>query len=201
MKASHPIKRNAQKILWVLLGLVIVLGIVWENVDLPDASNRLERIPMEGLGFAGKDLELSEVEEEIFGGANVLNRLYVASGAQYLLTVIDGSNDRHAVHDPMYCFKGAGWGIQSVKEKAMTGGVGKVLKLERDDTTAEALIWYSDGHKKFASPWEYWWSATLRRITLGKSGAEPVLIILQPANGGTLNVDRAFAALPLLRAI
>lgn len=201
MKENHPLKRNAQKILWALLGLVIVLGIVWENVELQDASARLERIPMEGLGFAGKDLELSQVEEEIFGGANVLNRLYVAGGSQYLLTVIDGSKDRHAVHDPMYCFKGAGWSIQSANETTMTGGEGKVLKLKREDKTAEALIWYSDGREKFASPWEYWWKATLRRITLGKSGEEPVLIILQPADGGMLSVDQAFAALPLLRAI
>lgn len=193
--------RNAQKLLWALLIAVIVLGFVWETVDLNDASTRMSRIPMEGLGFAGKDLELTEAEQDIFGEAHVINRVYVAGGTQYSLIVIDGSKDRHAVHDPMYCFKGSGWTVEAQDLKKMSGGEGKHLKLKRDGEHAEALIWYSDGREKFASPWKYWWRTTLRRISLGKSGDEPVLIILQPGDGDGFNIDKAFADLPLLRAI
>ena len=56
-------------------------------------------------------------------------------------------------------------------------------------TIAEAIFWMSDGRERHSSPSRYWYQTALRRLTLGRSGSEPVLIILQPWPGQTISWD------------
>jgi len=195
------VKRKTPKALWLALIVVMVLGVLWERVRLPNAKERLERVPLKGFGFAGQELPLDEVELKVFGKADVLNRVYSAGGQKFVLTVIDGTNDRHAVHDPLYCFKGAGWSVDGQTVKRIAGGEGKILKLSKEGRQVEAMIWFSDGRERHASAMLYWWQTTVRRITVGKSGAEPILVVLQPADGAVLNWDVLFDAFPALRTI
>lgn len=195
------VKRRTPLLLWIALIGVMLLGALWEGVSLPNATGRLEKLPLKGLGFAGQELPLKEVEQKVFGKADVLNRVYVAGGQKFVLTVIDGTADRHAVHDPLYCFKGAGWTVRSREPLRVAGGEAALLRLGKRERDAEALIWFSDGRERHASALRYWWQTTLRRVSLGRSGEEPILIILQPAEGSSLDWDRVFAALPALRVL
>ncbi len=60
----------------------------------------------------------------------------------------------------------------------MTDGEARVVRLRRGATAAEAIYWFSDCDSKFASPMTFWWKTALRRLSLGKSGQEPVLVVL-----------------------
>ena len=194
-------RRRTPLALWIALIVVMILGVLWDRVPLENASARLERVPLRGLGFAGQELPLNEVELKVFGKADVLNRVYLAGGQKFVLTIIDGTGDRHAVHDPLYCFKGAGWSVEGQEARRVAGGRARLLRLSQKGKSAEAMIWFSDGRERHASALRYWWQTTLRRVTMGRSEEEPILVIVQPAVGRTLNWERVFESFPALRVI
>jgi hypothetical protein len=167
--------------IWLAFGIIIVLNALWQYVPLADAKLRLGRVPLKGLGFAGREVPLSKVERKVFGRASVIKRLYVAGGQQFVLTIIDGTTDRQAIHDPKYCFSGAGWKVNGSRDFNIPKGSGTVLSLEKAGQKVEGLIWFSDGERRYSNPFRYWMQTTIRRITLGWSGSEPVLILIQPA--------------------
>ena len=76
------------------------------------------------------------------------------------------------------------------------GGVARRLVLGKGSEKAEAVYWISNGQVRHTSPLRYWWQATWRRLTLGRSGAEPVLIILQPATGEAVRWEKLFQSFP-----
>jgi hypothetical protein len=170
----------------MLLGLLIVVGIAataWDAFPLDDASDRLDLIPRSGMYLTSRDVVLSAREQADFGRARVIRRVYQVRGQRAVLTVLDGSQNRHAVHDPEYCYRGAGWEVTGREAVPLVGGAADLLRLHRGDENTEVLCWYSDGTERHASPTRYWWQATLRRVSLGRSGAEPVLVLVQPYGG------------------
>jgi hypothetical protein len=187
---------SAKKILWIALGIALVLSLVWQFVPLRDASDRLDAIPMSGLGVHGKDLPLAEVETSIYSPARVLKRLYQVGRQQVIVVAIDGSRNRHAIHDPTFCFRGAGWTIGAAREVPVPGGYARVLSLTKDGKHIEAMYWLSDGRTRHASALEYWWQTTWRRLTLGQSGAEPILFVLQPVNRDSLDWELLLQQFP-----
>jgi hypothetical protein len=50
------------------------------------------------------------------------------------------------------------------------------------------MFWFSDGSRRFPSMLEYWARTTLRRLTLGLTGEEPVAVMILPI--GERNIDR-----------
>ncbi len=52
----------------------------------------------------------------------------------------------------------------------------------------ETAYWFSTGRQRHTSVIRYWFQATLRRITLGRSDKEPVLIMIQSEEDHTLNL-------------
>lgn len=170
------------KTLFLALTLIVAisLGLLWQFYPLTDAKSRLQALPLEGASFVGYDVPLNDFEDKNFHNVNLIKRVYRINHENYMVTVLDGTHNRHAVHDPYYCFTGSGWGIVSKNGYDFGKGVGEELQLSRGSKSRAALFWFSDGKKIFNSPLEYWWKATLRRITLGKSGEEPVLIMIQP---------------------
>ena len=90
---SKPVAPKKNPVaLWITLGVTVVLGVLWDRVSLPNAKDRFERVPLEGMGYQGKDLALNEVELKVFGQADVLNRVYAAGSQKFILTIIDGTN-------------------------------------------------------------------------------------------------------------
>ena len=182
------------------LGIAALLTLaaigVWESVKLPDAAARFEAVPVSGLNFASRDLPLTAAERDIYGSARVLKRLYQVGRQRLALVVVDGSSNRHAVHDPLYCFRGAGWSVTASREWAVRGGTARVVTLSQGRAAAEAVYWFSDGDSRHASAPRYWWQTALRRLSLGRSGPEPVLVLVHNVEGDSGGLTAALDQLP-----
>lgn len=189
----------SKSILLAFLIIAIVLGIVWEFNPLKTAEERLASIPSSGTHFAGKDIPLTESEKLALGAAHAMKRLYIYRGRQLIVTFTDGSNNRNAVHDPAYCFLGSGWQITSDSSMRLENGVARLLSLQQGQQSTELAYWFSDGSQSYHSIIQYWMNTTLRRLTLGHSGDEPILILIRPVQPGSLNWDEiAHHFIPLL---
>ncbi len=162
-------------ILWIALAAAVVIGILWQFYPLENAKKRAEELPLHGAAFTGEDIPLNDFEKDFFGEAAVVKRLYRVGKNNYFITVIDGTTNRHVVHDPYYCFTGSGWTIDHETVLNLEGGQITQLEISKGDERSHVIFWFSDSGHPYNSPWRYWWEATLRRLTLGKSGPEPVL--------------------------
>ncbi|MCP5522487.1 MAG: exosortase-associated EpsI family protein [Verrucomicrobiales bacterium] len=169
-----------RQLLLAALVLVAILAVVWDRHQLPTATLRLGRLPTEGVGYSSRELEMSDIEREAFGAADVVKRLYASGAGQFVVTVVDGSRNRHAVHDPTYCFRGAGWRIAARQAAPLPGGEAAWLSLTQGDEHQEAAFWFTDGRVRHASALRCWTQTTLRRLTFGRSGEEPLLVLVQP---------------------
>lgn len=191
-------KKPLRNLLWLALALAVALSLLWEFVPLPDASARLNALPLRGFGYAGRDVPLTEVETSIYGPARTLKRLYQIGSQRVLVVLIDGSRNRHAVHDPTFCFRGAGWTIAAAGDTPIPGGVGKLVRLAKGAESAQAMYWWSDGQHRYTSTLRYWWQTTWRRLTFGRSSGEPVLFVVQPVAGETVRWETLVQQWPIL---
>jgi hypothetical protein len=174
--ASHRLRRAL-----LCSGVVFaaVCGLVWGSYPLPDATARLNSVRPRGPGFASRELPLTDTERTILGRVDLVHRLYRIGKYDVFMTVIDGTRDRHAVHDPRYCFQGAGWRVLNEQPVSIPNGHASWISAVDGDRRLEVLFWFSDGRTAHTSMARYWRQTTLRRITLGGSGPEPVLVVLQ----------------------
>lgn len=166
--------------LGILLAAAIALSMVWPNLPISGDPRPLDRIPRGGIGLKSRDAELTDLEKKWLGGAEGLKRIFSFHGQLWLLAVTDGTNNRQTVHDPMYCFLGEGWQVVSKKPVPLAGGTAMCATMTRDGQTSQVLYWFYDGGAPFSSVPRFWVKSTLRRITRGRSGAEPLLFILRP---------------------
>lgn len=164
----------------LLLAAAIALSMAWPRIPMSGDPHPLARIPREGYDLKSRDVDLSALEKKWLGGASGLKRLFSHSGRLWLLAVTDGTNNRQAVHDPMYCFLGEGWKITSKSQIPLAGGSANLVTMSRDGESSQALYWFFDGDTPFASVPEFWIKSTVRRLTRGLSGPEPLLFILRP---------------------
>lgn len=179
--------KKSHKLLWTLLAICLLLGAAWQFYPLPTAQGRFNRIPIVGPAFTGQEVPLSANEEKFFNHVNLIKRVYKVDDREFFITMLDGSHNRHVVHDPYYCFRGGGWSIDNAKPFKLPLGEAKLVEISKNDVKREALYWFSDGKENFTSPMRYWWDTTLRRVSLGASGQEPILIMVQPLDDK--NVD------------
>ena len=94
----------------------------------------------------------------------------------------DAAN-RHAMHDPVFCLRGAGWTIQSDTPTTIAHGTAHRLILGHGAESQAILAWYSDGTRAFSSPREAWLRTALRRMTFRASGMPITLVIIQFSPG------------------
>jgi hypothetical protein len=172
--------KKSDRALWIALCVSAIIGVFWQFTPLPDAGERIGSLPLRGISFSGMDIPLQPIEESFLKQANLIKRKYTIGNKNFFVTVLDGTNNRHIVHDPYYCFRGSGWEILSVDEMALPKGTGNRLTVQKGGLKREALFWFSDGSAQYNSSLRYWWQTALRRVTLGLSGQEPVLIVIQP---------------------
>ena len=93
-----------------------LIAALWQFGPLPDAGNRLDRfsavMKQGGSNFRAQPLPKTEAERAVYGAARVVKEAVAVRGEEpFRVTVIDGSRNRHAIHAPAYCFRGAGWQI------------------------------------------------------------------------------------------
>lgn len=191
-------KRALQTNTAILLVVAAVIGAVWEFIPIADASQRLKQLPKEGYGFRTRELELTPNEAEHFHDVSTVKRLCSVNGQMFVMLVIDGSRNRHAVHDPLYCIRGDGWNINCAVQRPIERGWARYIRATRGDRETEALYWFSNGEIRHGSATQYFCQATLRRITLGRSSEEPVLVVLQPANEEIVDWDAALESVLLM---
>lgn len=173
--------------LWIFLAIAIVLGLLWQFVPLSNAEERFEALPLVGTQYGGKDIPLTEFEKSFFYRVNILKRGYNVQGDGIFVVVLDGTDNRHIVHDPYYCFKGSGWDIVSEKSVPIPNGTASLVNIRKGSEEKQAMFWFGNGSVNYDSPLKYWMETTLRRLTLGFSGPEPVLVLVQPVNHQTFD--------------
>ena len=189
---------GARKILLAGLVLAGLLALAWDLIPLPDAHRRLAGLASGGLGFSSLDVPLNDTEKSIYGAAQVIKRIYHAGRVNLVVVIIDGARNRHAIHDPAYCFRGAGWNLAGERPLPLPGGAGKILSLQKGSETREAVFWFSDGRQRHAQVARCWWQTAWRRLTFGQSGPAPVLVLVQTLDGGSMDWERLPAQLPCL---
>jgi hypothetical protein len=167
----------------VTCAVLAVLAIIWEFHDIGDARQRLNSLPLNGFGFQGRGVSLSDVERQQFKGLNCLKRRYRVASDDVLMLVVDGSANRHAVHDPMFCHLSAGWQVLGMQEVPLANGSARLVSYRKAGVETECLFYFSDGRQQYSSAAKYWWQCAMRRVTLGHWSEEPVLVVLQPATG------------------
>ena len=178
-------------ILWGGLIVAALITLVWPYLSIPSAASRLAAIPTASADFHSTPMELNAADRTFLGKAQAVEYLIeMRGGGRVILTVTDGTNNRHAVHDPGYCFAGAGWQVQTKTTVKVPSGDAIWISLAKDTKTAQALWFFDDGKHQFTSPFEYWLATSARRATLGRSGAEPVLVTLRSLPGEPVNWDR-----------
>ncbi len=177
---AGAVKKNMPKLSCALAGLVVLASLAWKLTPLPDARARLG-IVAASQGQRLRVLPLAPWELEYFGKAQATRWLASDNISAMVVTVVDGSGNRGAVHDPGFCFRGAGWSVVDESEMILPHGTAKRVLLRREKEDMEALYWFSDGQHAHGSAVRYWIDATVRRLTLGTSGAEPVLVLVVPA--------------------
>ena len=185
----------------VALGLFVLTALLtaaWSIYPLRDAGNRLRALPASGFNFSSRDMPLAPDEATVLGEAGVIKRLYQVGDQCFVMTVVDSTKNRHAVHDPAYCYRGAGWTVENRVAYAVPGGAAALLTLGRGSVRQQVMFWMTDDRTRFAQPLRYWWQATLRRVTLGHAGAAPVLVILQPAVAGAFDWHKLTDSFPQL---
>lgn len=172
-------KNKLNIILWGVLLLAILFGAALELRQPLTLSSRLGSLPQQGALFSSTPLPLSPQEETFFGEAKTVKRIYKLGHAAFILIAIDGSANRHAVHDPIYCLTGSGWNITNKQAISIDGGSATLLNMTKGNEQRQAVFWFSNGISRHGSATRYWIQATVRRLTFGKSGAEPIMMILQ----------------------
>jgi hypothetical protein len=148
-------------------------------------------LPASSPDFQSRPVKFAAADQALLGAARATQNLIVMrGGGQLLLTVIDGTRNRHAVHDPVYCFSGAGWQALVKNKVKLNSGEATWISLGNRGRKAEALWFYDDGQRQFTSPLDYWLATSRRRLTLGLSGDEPVLVTLRSLPDEPVNWDR-----------
>ena len=186
--------------LGTLLAAAVAASMVWPHLPMHGDPRPLDRIPRSGIGLKSRDADLTDLEKKWLGDAEGLKRIFSFRGQLWLLAVTDGTNNRQAVHDPMYCFLGEGWVVTGKRPVPLAGGTAMCASMTRNGETAQVLYWFCDDGAPFCSLPEFWAKSTLRRITRGWSGSEPLLFILRPLEtppGDWLDAASQFAPLVL----
>jgi hypothetical protein len=165
--------------LWPVAVLSILCGAAWSVHPMEGAGERLREIPLQRGQFKGRDIPLTERERVVLGRVDLLHRQYSYPGRSVYVTVVDGSKDRHAVHDPRYCFQGAGWKVLKEENRPVVGGESTWIAAERDGQSAEAVFWFTNGTERHSSVPRYLWDAMLRRVSFGRLGGKPLLVVVQ----------------------
>ncbi len=180
-----------------LLLTAMAIGVVWDCFPLSDASERLNRTSSRGPGFVLTDLPLNKLEQQWYTNVSVKKYQLRTKQDTVLMTLVDGSHDRHAVHDPTYCLRGDGWVIQNSTTLQIDDSAEiSLIRVARNGVVKEAVFWFSDGDQIFSSMTEYWWRCSLRRMTLGQSGDEPIFVMLQPATDTPVHWRRVLERVP-----
>ncbi len=191
-------KRAGWLAMWVILVVAVALTILLEAFPVGSRPNPGMSLPMKAPLIYGENVELNSREMLIFGEGEVVKRLYHVAGNPIMVNVVDGKQNRHAVHDPIFCFRGAGWSI--ISESVMLSGKGeiRIMALSKNDEMTRVAYWFSNGERHYISPIEFWMRSFLHRATFGYWGDESVLVVIQLLSEGQKSLPQTLRYFPQL---
>lgn len=181
--------------------VILVLGLfalALDSYKLSNGQERVQRIPTYGPGFALRPLPAQADDAALFGKAQVHRFTLACRQGNFLLTIIDGTDNRHAIHDPVYCVSGAGWQVTEEQEIKTSHGRVKALRLNKQGRETHLLYFFADGERHWTSPTRTWLGQAARRASLGTTSEAILLVELQPYQKTKPNWVELVHTLPVL---
>ena len=181
-----------------LLGAILVYAIV----PVANARDRLEFIPSESHSFNSVEIPFTQEEKDFLRDAHAIKRLYsLSDGNTLMMLVVDGAEDRHVVHNPVFCIKGAGDEILSEESMPLVKGSGSKLKIKTDSGFQEMAYWYSTLNRRHSSFANLLWDNVLNRLSFGTATNAPVMVVLYSSSNKSINWNRVPDQLPFLMSL
>lgn len=145
-------------------------------------SQRLGRIDSECKRYGLRPDSFSVAEMQQLGAATAIRYRVLLGQDEFLLTVVDGSRHRQAVHDPEYC-----WTVLARETIPNEHGTAQAVTTLKGGKPTSTLYWYCSDNKRYCSPLKYMLATSLRRLSAGWLSEEPLLVVVTPASGNTIN--------------
>ncbi len=184
-----------RKLQIVLLVLLPIMAVTWELAPLQGSGgDRLSEIPLRGEHFQGTEVPPTAREIELLGGASIVKRHYLFDGRPFAVTVIDGTQNRKAVHDPSYCFRGSGGELIHDGHIDLPDGEARHLRVRQGAREFEVLLWFTDGRECYSGYLRYRIATALRKLTFGLSGPEPIFVMVRSPAEAHRRIDWERAA-------
>lgn len=169
-------KRIRQLVLWTTFAFFVSLLGYWSRTKPPSAQDRIDSVPNKGLTFKLTRIPWSR---------NELNTLQEAGGSKWhcqmagdeiVLVVIDGAQNMHAIHDPAFCFRGAGFDVVRESDVPLSGGVGRQVELKSENEKRELVYWFSDTRTRYHSLLNFRLQTAFSRLNANQR--TPLMILL-----------------------
>jgi hypothetical protein len=188
------------KVRWLAVALIaaITVGLINDYIITHSVNHTLKTIPEVGFGFKSTPVPLNDGEKTRLGNVEVVKRLYQVGDQQVMFTAIDSTRDRHAIHDPLYCFYGGGWAVMRDGQLPVANGDARYVLMGKKGEAAEMVYWFTNGKRRHASIIQYWLQTTANRLSMGIVGSEPIMVTLQPVGNERVNWSRIIRRLPFM---
>lgn len=137
---SRPVLYKA--VLAISVGICLAAWLLANCRSAVRSVDGVQAVSASGPGFTTKRIALDPVERLALGGG-VATRYYVVSGDhRFLLTLIDATNQTHAIHHPSVCHGGRGWKTESDQRLVVERGDVGWLHLRRGNQRKQMLYWF-----------------------------------------------------------
>ncbi len=184
--------------MWIAIFAAVLCFVLFQMIATPSQVERLDELPFSGPQYKGEAIRFDSSELRLLDGADAIKRIYTIDQSPFLVYVVDGTRNQNAVHEPSEFFLEGGWHIISQSTLPLEAGEGVVLTLQRNDESKEAIYWYTTGAMQHVSPWLQCIQSWMRRITLGNSNDEPLLVIVEAESPGTIHWNKTLNEFPEL---
>jgi EpsI family protein len=149
-------------------------------------------IPLELLGFGGRDLQLTDQEAAVAGVSDYLFRAYgnegsSSGGFSVYVGYYAAQTGGRTIHSPKNCLPGSGWQALAATSALVLGVDGKSSTVNRyllqnEGQRALVLYWYQGrgrvAHNEYAVKWDL-----LRDAALSRRSEEALVRIVVPVTG------------------
>ena len=192
---------NGKFLQWTIVLFVMVATFVFKVNATDQQHSDLNDIPISGYGYDGRALEFSQAERAFLGKAEAIKHEYSQTGYRLVVVVVDGSNNRHAVHDPIFCLRGAGYETTGRQDFPIINGHGQLVSLAKGSIKQKVAYWFSNGEQRYTSFTRYLAESALNRLTLGTLGQQPKMVTVYSVGERIPNWSSLLDRFPVLMDI
>jgi hypothetical protein len=192
---------NGKVLQWLIVLFVVAATFAFKVNATGQSQDALSDIPISGYGFDGRVLAFSEAERTFLGGAEAIKHEYSQANFRLVVVVVDGSNNRHAVHDPMFCLRGAGFEITNQTAFPIINGHGELISLAKGAAKQKVAFWFSNGEQRYTAFSRYLFESAVNRLTLGTIGTQPRMVTVYSVGERIPNWSSVLDRFPVLMDI